>query len=79
MITIFATIVLLLKIGLISYAARLAGDATLSLVDLCSAGLQIAVHAAGGLLVLLIPAPLSVYKPPGMTRYGWRKQNEQRV
>ena len=21
---------------------------------------------------------LNVYKPPGMTRYGWRKQQEQR-
>jgi len=21
---------------------------------------------------------LNIYKPPGMTRYGWRKQDEQR-
>lgn len=37
------------------------------------------LHAAGGLLALLVPVALSVYKPRGMTRYGWRKQNEQRA
>ena len=36
------------------------------------------VHSAGGLLVLLIIMILSVYKPRGMTRYGWRRQQEQR-
>jgi len=49
----------------------------LSLTDLRAAGLQLVVHAAGGLLVLLMPAVLSIYKPQGMTRYGWRKQYEQ--
>ena len=36
------------------------------------------VHSIGGLLVLLVIMVLSVYKPRGMTRYGWRKQQEQR-
>lgn len=36
------------------------------------------LHAAAGLLLLLTAAALSVYKPRGMTRYGWRKQQEQR-
>jgi uncharacterized membrane protein len=36
------------------------------------------VHSIGGLLVLLIVMILSVYKPRGMTRYGWRRQQEQR-
>ena len=36
------------------------------------------VHSAGGLLVLVIIMVLSVYKPKGMTRYGWRRQQEQR-
>jgi hypothetical protein len=47
--------------------------------DLRAVGIQLVVHAAGGLAVLLIPAVLSVYKPPGLTRYGWRKQYGQRV
>jgi hypothetical protein len=37
------------------------------------------IHAALALLVLLVAAVLAVYKPRGMTRYGWRKQHEQRA
>jgi hypothetical protein len=29
-------------------------------------------------VVLLLLVGLSIYKPRGMTRYGWRKQHEQR-
>jgi hypothetical protein len=29
--------------------------------------------------VLLVITALNVYKPPGMTRYGWRKQHEERT
>jgi hypothetical protein len=79
LLTVFATSVLLVKMDLIGYAARLSTEAILSRADLRAAGIQLVVHAAGGLLVLLVPAVLSVYKPPGMTRYGWRKQHEQRT
>jgi hypothetical protein len=79
MLTVFATGVLLAKMELIGYAARLAAETTLRRADLRAAGLQLLVHAAGGLLVLLVPAVLSVYKPPGVTRYGWRKQCEQQA
>jgi hypothetical protein len=34
-------------------------------------------HAGVGLVVLLVIAGLNVYKPRGLTRYGWRKQYEQ--
>src|ERR1700704_3766263 len=79
LLTVFATVVLLVRMELIGYAARLAAETTMSRADLRAAGIQLVVHAAGGLLVLLVPAVLSVYKPPGMTRYGWRKQYEQRA
>ncbi|MET9513877.1 hypothetical protein [Streptomyces sp. NPDC002994] len=36
------------------------------------------LHSIGGLVVLLIILILSVFKPRGVTRYGWRKQDEQR-
>lgn len=78
LLTVFATVVLLVKMELIGHAARLAAERTLPRADLRTAGIQLVVHAAGGLLVLLIPTALSVYKPPGLTRYGWRKQHEQR-
>ena len=34
------------------------------------------LHAGGALLLLLGAATLAVYKPKGLTRYGWRKQRE---
>ena len=37
------------------------------------------IHAAGALVLLLVAVTLSVYKPRGMTRYGQRKQLEQRA
>lgn len=79
LLTAFATIVLLVKMELIGYAARLAAETVLPRNDLRAAGMQLAVHAAGGLLVLLVPAILSVYKPQGLTPYGRRKQDEQRA
>ena len=35
-----------------------------------------ALHVVVGLLLLLVAAALSIYKPRGRTRYGWRKQQE---
>ena len=34
---------------------------------------------SGGLLVLLVITVLNVYKPRGLTPYGWRKQEESRA
>ncbi|MDQ4048417.1 MAG: DUF2269 domain-containing protein [Actinomycetota bacterium] len=57
-----------------------------SLADMASAGADVemlrspspVLHAVAGLLLLLAAAALSVYKPRGVTRYGWRRQQEQR-
>lgn len=35
-------------------------------------------HSIAALLALLVATFLSVYKPRGMTRYGMRKQGEER-
>jgi hypothetical protein len=78
LLTTFATIVLLVKMSLIGYAARRAAEKTSSSVDLHTVGIQLAVHATGGMLVLLVITALSVYKPWGLTRYGQRKQQERR-
>ncbi|MDQ3638320.1 MAG: hypothetical protein M3426_10055, partial [Actinomycetota bacterium] len=79
LLTVLATIVLLLQMESISYIAGVAAETTLSSDDLREARISLVVHAGGGLLVLLVPAALSVYKPRGMTRYGQRKQREQRI
>jgi hypothetical protein len=78
LLTAFATAVLLTKIELIAYAASLAMEATLPGADLRAAGIELMIHSAGGLLVLLAPVVLSVYKPRGLTPYGRRKQQGKR-
>lgn len=35
-------------------------------------------HSIGGLVVLVTATVLSVYKPRGLTRYGWRRQQADR-
>ena len=44
-------------------------------------GLQVemVVASAASLLALLVVTGLGVYKPRGVTPYGWRKQNEKRT
>ena len=79
LLTLFAATVLLLKIPLIDHAGRLATETSLPYAALRETGAQLVVHAAGGLCVLLVPLVLSIYKPQGITRYGWRKQFEQRL
>lgn len=77
LLTLLATIVLLFQLEPISYIAGIAAETNLSSANLHEARLSLVVHASGGLLVLLFVTTLSVYKPRGMTRYGWRKRNEQ--
>src|SRR5262249_17407024 len=76
LLTTVATVVLLLKLGPISYLADMA-ETTFPSADLIGLRTSLAVHAAGGLLLLLTAATLAVYKPQGMTRYGLRKLHEQ--
>jgi len=80
LITVVATIVLLLYMQTLGYLAEVAAEATSSGGD--PGGLRSpspVLHAGVGLLLLLVAATLSVYKPPGMTRYGQRMQHEQRA
>jgi len=78
LLTTGATIILLLHMQAVIRMAGVAAEMTLSSADLRALRIQLVVHAAGGLLVLLAATTLSVYKPWGMTPYGRRKQHEQR-
>jgi len=73
LLTVLATIVLLLKMEQISNIADVAAETTLFSADLREARIELVAHAGGGLLVLLAATVLSVYKPWGMTPYGRRK------
>jgi len=76
LLTIVATVVLLMETQTISYFADIAADPTTSGDDLRALGGTL-VHSVGGTVVLVVILVLNVYKPRGMTRYGWRKQHER--
>jgi len=67
-------VVKLLYTQTIGFAADLAAAPTSGLDALRSP--SPALHAGAALLVLLMAAVLSVYKPRGMTRYGQRERRE---
>jgi len=77
LLTALATIVLLMQLESIRYLADAAADPTTSVPVVREAALRPLIHAAGGLVVLLMVQVLGVYKPWGMTLYGRRKQHAQ--
>jgi hypothetical protein len=58
---------------------RVVAEPTFTVADLGGLRSQAAVHAGAALVALLVATTLSVYKPRDLTRYGWRKQQEQRL
>lgn len=76
LVTAAVAVVLTLQLHPISHVAAVAAAPGFTSVDLRGLRISLVVHAAGGLLVLLIPVALSLYKPKGMTRYGWRRHHE---
>lgn len=77
LITILAILVLALYTQTLDYLADRAGDTSLSIDELQDP--SPAIHAGAALLALLVTTTLSVYKPRGLTRYGWRRSQVQRV
>ena len=73
-LTVLATAVLLQYIQTVRHFAEVA--ATPGTVDV--SGLRsYLLHAGGGLLVLVRTTVLAVYKPEGLTPYGWRTRHHQ--
>jgi uncharacterized membrane protein len=72
-LTIGATVVLLLEAPVVR-----------SLADQAESGADptqlpnTLLHSIGGLIILLAVMILSVYKPRGLTRHGWRAQRDER-
>jgi hypothetical protein len=77
LLTVVATVVLLSEAGLIGRLAAIAADPTTSETQLLALPGTL-LHSIGGLLVLVVVQVLNVYKPPGLTPYGWRKQQDER-
>ncbi|MBI4295993.1 MAG: hypothetical protein HY667_02610 [Chloroflexi bacterium] len=78
LITVLATILLLVHLQAISYMADVAAGTALSSTDFRGLRMDLVLKASLAVLALLVATTLSVYKPRGMTRYGWHKQDEQR-
>ena len=77
-ITILATLILLVHTQPIELLAGVAAKTTALGAYLQSRQLLMVVASSATLVVLIVLTVLSVYKPQGMTPYGWRKQHEQR-
>ncbi len=76
-LTIVATVVLFVHMRTVSRMSNLAAHMSpLAGGDVGAMRIQLVVHAAGGLLVLLVATALSVYKPWGRTAYGERMQRQ---
>jgi uncharacterized membrane protein len=72
LIAVFATIVLLIYMGTFRFMAAVAADPSVDLAMVRNA--SPILHAVLAVLLLLVATVLAVYKPQGMTPYGWRKQ-----
>jgi hypothetical protein len=78
LITVVSTLILLAYMETLSYLAGVAAETTLSTADLYGLANSPLLHSSAALLALLVATALSVYKPQGMTPYGWRKQQKER-
>jgi uncharacterized membrane protein len=75
-LTILATAILVLHMPSVTATARMARESDGARLAQLGGDLY---HAVGGLVVLLVITALNVYKPQGLTPYGWRKQQELRA
>lgn len=78
LINLLASAALLVHMRPILYTAGVAVEKVLSRGDLRPLRIQLVVDAAAALAVLLVATALAVYKPRGVTRYGWRRQHPRR-
>jgi hypothetical protein len=76
LLTIISTLILFGFTQTLSNLGTLTADPTATIDELRNLAQSPVLHASGGLLVLLVNTTLSVYKPWGKTRYGWRQKQE---
>jgi hypothetical protein len=75
-LTILSTVVLLLHMPTVSSITAMVREANGASLGAHGGDL---FHPGVGLVVLLAITVLNVYKPQGLTPYGWRKQQEERA
>lgn len=77
LINIVATIILTSYMATFRHMARVAADSSADLSAVRNP--SPVLHAILALFVLLVAAVLAIYKPRGVTPYGWRKLKELRA
>ena len=77
LINLFATVVLLLYMETFDVLAAVGAGRDAAVLRARS--VSPALHAGLALVLLVVATTLAVYKPRGLTRYGWRKQQELRT
>ena len=79
LVTLFATLVLLVHTQPIDLLASVAAKAPALSPDLHGARIMMVTAGGGALVVLIVLTVLSVYKPRGTTRYGARQLQGSRA
>lgn len=74
-LTALAVVVLLLEIQTIDHLAGVAADRSTTAEQLRALGGTL-LHSIGGMVVLAVVLVLNVYKPRGVTPYGWRRSQQ---
>ncbi|MDQ3915045.1 MAG: DUF2269 domain-containing protein [Actinomycetota bacterium] len=75
-LTIFCAVVLILHMPDVTATADLAQRSNAAALEELGGDLG---HPGIGLGILLVIQALNIYKPPGLTRHGWRKQQAERA
>ena len=78
-ITILCTVIMQLHMQPINDLADIAVHVGVFSDDLYKMQIQMVIASSAALIALLVTTILAVYKPRGMTVYGWRKQYEERI
>ena len=78
-LTVITAAVLLVHTQPVGTLAHVAVTGTVTDPSLRELRVQLIAASAAGLLVLLVATFLSIYKPRGLTPYGWRKQQAERT
>ncbi|HEU4747142.1 MAG TPA: hypothetical protein VFS56_01480 [Gemmatimonadaceae bacterium] len=74
LINVVATVILTSYMATFSHMAGVAADSNVDLSEVRNA--SPVLHATLALFALLVATVLAIYKPRGVTPYGWRKQRE---
>ena len=78
-ITILCTIIMQVHMPPIRLLADIATNTTVFNANIHRMQIQMVVASSAALVALIVATTLAVYKPRGMTAYGWRKQYEEQV